>query len=616
LIWRGLRGFLRLGWRVLDGLRRTVHLFLMLLVLLGLLAVLAARPDQLPDAFVLVVAPEGTLVEQYSGDPVSRALESSRGLPRSQALVSDLVEAIDEAAEDPRVTAIHLELDSLTGGSVDKLARVAAALGRFSDTGKPVIGSGSYLLLPHYYLAAHADEFYLDPLGIVVLQGYGFYRHYFRAALEKLSVDWYVFSAGEAKSFADPFVRDGMSDAERENLGPLVEGLWAAWRADVAGARGLEPDLLDDYIDRFLPRLRAAEGDTARLALDAGLVDGLLRVDELEGRLAETGGRDADGDYLGIQAEQYLAVLKARKPRKSSRKEAAPAVALVVARGDIMPGDQPPGAIGDDSLRDLLRAARDDDDVRALVLRVDSGGGSMAASEAIMRELDLVRDAGKPVVVSMGGVAASGGYMISMSADEVWAHPTTVTGSIGVVGMFPNFGRLLERLGVHLDGVGTHRHSGDFRLDREFGPEVIEILDTMVEGAYERFLELVAAARDLPLEDVRVVAEGRVWLGPVAFDAGLVDRIGTLDDALVSAAERAGLGEDYEVVLIEPSLSFGQRVMVEFLSGASRLGFTAWPRSLLERLPVEIRTLLSEVERLEGLADPRGLYFHCFCEPR
>jgi protease IV len=616
LIWRGLQGFLRLGWRVLDGLRRTVHLFLMVLVLLAVLAVLAARPERLPKAFVLVVAPEGALVEQFSGDPISRALESSRGLPRSQTLVSELVEAIDEAAEDPRVTAIHLELDSLTGGSVDKLARVAAALGRFSDTGKPVIASGYYLLLPHYYLAAHADEFYLDPLGIVALQGYGFYRHYFRRALEKLSVDWYVFSAGEAKSFADPYVRDDMSDAERENLGPLVEGLWAAWRSDVAGARGLEPALLDDYIDRFLPRLRAAEGDTARVALDAGLVDGLLRRDELEARLVDTGGHDADGDYVGVYAEQYLAALQARKPRRPGREEARPAVGLVVARGSIMPGEQPPGAIGDDSLRELLRTAREDDDVRALVLRVDSGGGSMAASEAIMRELELVRDAGKPVVVSMGGVAASGGYMISMAADEVWAHPTTVTGSIGVVGMFPNFGRLLERLGVHVDGVGTHLLSGDFRLDREFGPEVIEILETMVEGAYDRFLEQVAAARDLPLEDVLGAAEGRVWLGPVALEAGLVDRIGTLDDALESAAERAGLGDDFQVVLIEPSLSFGQRIMVELLSGASRLGFTAWPRTVLDRLPVELRSLLGEVERLEGLADPRGLYYYCFCEPR
>ena len=616
MIWRGLRGALRLGWRILDGLRRTVHLFLMLLVLVVLLAVLAARPERLPEAFVLVVAPEGALVEQYSGDPVSRALESARGLPRSQTLVNELVEAIDGAAEDPRVTAIHLELDSLTGGSVDKLARVAAALGRFSETGKPVIASGSYLRLPHYYLAAHADEFYLDPLGVVALQGYGLYRHYFSSALEKLSVDWYVFSAGEAKSFADPFVRDDMSDAERDNLGPLVDGLWAEWRGDVAGARGLEPDLLDDYIDGFLPRLRAAEGDTARMALDAGLADGLLLLDELEDRLAETGGHDADGDYRGIDVDRYRAALQAEKPRRPGRKEPGRTVALVVAQGDIMTGEQPPGAIGDDSLRTLLRAAREDDDVRALVLRVDSGGGSMAASESIMRELELVREAGKPVIVSMGGVAASGGYMISMAADEVWAHPTTVTGSIGVVGMFPNFGRLLERLGVHLDGVGTHRHSGDFRLDRELGPEVIEILETMVGGAYDRFLEQVSAARDLPLEDVERVAEGRVWLGPIALDAGLVDRVGTLDDALESAAERAGLGEDYEVGLIEPSLGFGQRIMVELLSGAARLGFTAWPRSLLERLPVEIRTLLSEVERMEGLADPRGLYFHCFCEPR
>lgn len=614
MIWRGLGGFFRFVWRVLDGVRKSVHLLLMLLVLLGIIAALASRPYKLPEAFVLIVSPEGALVEQYSGDPISRALETSRGLPRSQTLVSELVDAIDEAAADRRVKAIHLDVDMLVGGSMDKLARVAEALERFRDTGKPVIGSGSYLLMPQYYLAAHADELYLDPLGMVALQGVGFHRRYYKSALEKLSIDWYVFSAGEAKSFADPYRRDDMSPEERENLEPIAAGIWAAWRGDVARARGLEPDLLDDYINGFLPRLRAAGGDTARTALDTGLVDGLRRLDEIEARLVETGGHDRDGDYVGVYAEDYLASVHATRLKSSSSRSPEPAVALIIARGDIMPGEQPPGVIGDDSLRELLRDAREDDDVRALVLRVDSGGGSMAASEAIARELDLLREAGKPVVVSMGGVAASGGYMISLPADEIWAHPTTVTGSIGVIGMVPNFGRLMERFGVTVDGVGTHRYSGEFRLDREFGLEAKQIIETIIEGAYGRFVGEVAEARDMSLADVHQVAEGRVWLGDVALEVGLVDRIGTLDDALASAAERAGLGDDFEVVLIEPGLSFREQLVVDFLSRSARLGFTAWPRSLLERLPVEIRTLFTELERLDGFADPRGIYYHCLCD--
>jgi len=613
LIWRGLRGFFRFVWRGLDGLRKAVHFVLMLLVLLGLVAVLASRPFKLPEAFVLVVSPEGALVEQYAGDPVSRAFDASRGLPRTQTLVSELVEAIDEAADDARVKALHLDVDLLSGGSLDKLATVVSALDRFREAGKPVIASGALLPLPNFYLAAHADELYLDPLGLVALQGYGFYRRYYRSALEKLSLDWYVFSAGEAKSFADNIVRDDMSPAARENLGPIAEGLWAAWREDVARARGVEPSLLDDYIERFLPRLRAAGGDAARAALDAGLVDGLRSVAEIEARLAATGGRDRDGEYVGVYAEDYLAALRAKAPRRDAGKP-QDSVALIVARGDIMPGDQPSGMIGDETLRELLREVREDDQIRALVLRVDSGGGSQFASEAIMRDLELVRDLGKPVVISMGGVAASGGYMISLPGDEIWAHPTTVTGSIGVVAMVPNFGRLLERLGVSVDGVGTHEISGQFRLDREFTPEEMEFVAVLVDGAYDRFLGQVADARGMVVEDVRRFAEGRVWLGQVALDAGLVDRLGTLDDALASAAARAGLDEDFEVVLIEPGLTFGERIMVDLLSRAGRLEIASWPRSFIERLPQQIRTLFTELERMEGFADPRGLYYHCFCE--
>lgn len=610
MIGRALLGFFRALWLVLDGVRRSVHLVLMLFVLGILIVAVAARPAKLPGAFVLVVNPEGMLVEQYSGDPISRAFEASRGLARTQTLVGELVEAIDEAAADRRVTALHLLLDDFEIGSLDKLASIAAALERFRDAGKPVIASAAGLGQFQYYLAAHADELYLDPMGGILLQGFGFYRNYFKAALDKLSLDWYVFSAGEAKSYGDPYARQDMSAEERENLAPIAGGLWSAWRHDVALARGLEPELLDDYVEQFLPRLRAAGGDTARMALDAGLIDGVLARDEIEARLVDTGGRNRAGEYVSVYVEDYLAVVRARRPAAGKQ----PAVGLIVARGDILPGEQPPGTIGDESLRELLRDAREDDAIRAVVLRVDSGGGSQFASEAIMRELELVRAAGKPVLVSMGGVAASGGYLISLGADEIWVHPTTVTGSIGVVAMVPNFGRLLERLGVTVDGLGTHRYSGEFRLDRAFSEDVMQIIQIVVEGAYERFLDQVAAARDMSVADVRQFAEGRVWLGEAALSAGLVDHLGTLDDTLLAAAERAGLGEDFGVTLIEPALGIRDRIMISLLSGAGRLGLSLAPKSWLAHLPGGVRDLLAEVVRLEGFADPRGLYYHCFCD--
>ncbi len=613
MIWRSLLGFFRQLWRALDAMRRAVHLLLMLFVLGVIILALSSRPARLPEAFTLVVSPQGILVEQFSGDPVSRALDSARGLVRNQTLVSELVEAIDAAAEDRRVKVLHLVLDDFDGGSIDKLEQVTAALGRFRASDKLVITSGAGFGEAQYYLAAHADELYLDPLGGVVFQGFGLFRSYFHSALEKLSVDWYVFHAGEAKSAADPFVRDDMSAAERENLTPVVEGLWRAWREAVAQARGVEPELLDDYVNRFLPRMRAAGGDTARMALDAGLVDGVRAVNEIEERLAEAGGRNRRGHYVGVHAEDYLVSLHARQGLTRAADQERPRVALIVARGDILPGEQPSGMIGDVTLRTLFEEVRKDTSLRALVLRVDSGGGSQAASEAIMRELALLRAAGKPVVVSMGSVAASGGYMIALPADEVWAHPTTVTGSIGVVAAVPNFGRLLERIGVHVDGVGTHALSGEFRLDRSFGPDAMDIIEVMVDGAYERFLGQVAEARGLSEDKVREVAEGQVWLGQAALEFGLVDRLGNLDDALRAAAEIAGLPEDFEVERIEPELTFRDRLMIALVSAGARVGFTAWPGSWIDRLPGPVRAIAAGFERLERYADPRGLYYHCLC---
>lgn len=612
MLWRGIRRVFGFAWRVLDGVRRGVHLVLMLLVLVVVGAILAQRPGQLPDQFALVLNPQGVLVEQYEGDPLDRALEEAQGLDSNQVLVSELVELIDEAAGDARVTAIHLDLDGFQGGSLDKLERVAAALGRFRDAGKPVIASGAGIEQGQMYLGAHADELYLDPAGGLFFTGYGFYRNYFRSALDKLSIDWHVFAAGEAKSFGDPYVRDDMSEAARENLQPIADGMWGAWRAAVAEARGLEPALLDDYINRFLPRLRAADGDMARAALDAGLVDGVRTLAELEQQLAETGAVDEDGDYAGVGAGEYRAAQELAAAARPGDGE-GPAVGLIVARGSIMPGYQPSGSIGDASLRELLRQAADDEDIKAVVLRVDSGGGSALASEAILREMQMVRDAGKPVIVSMGGVAASGGYMISLASDEIWAHPTTVTGSIGVVAMFPNFGRLFDRVGIGVDGVGTHKYSDALRLDQPMDDEVKVVIETLVEGTYDRFKGLVAEYRELEPETVQQWAEGRVWLGTVAQEAGLVDRLGTLDDAIASAAERAGVAEDYRVETIEAEPGFAEQFMTELLSRGAGMGIVRLPASWLGTVPPEMRGMVDEVRELGRLSDPRDLYYHCFC---
>ncbi len=610
---RGVGRVFGYAWRVLDGVRRGVHLVLMLLVLLVIVLIFAQRPAQLPDAFALVLSPQGVLVEQYAGEPLQRALEAARGLEPDQVLLSELVDLIDDAAADGRVTAIHLELDGLQGGSLDKLERIATALVRFRETGKPVIASAAFLEQPQFYLGAHADELYLDPAGAVFFQGYGFYRNYFSDALDKLSIDWHVFSAGEAKSYGEPYVRNSMSPETRENMQPIADGLWAAWREAVAEARRIEPAVLDDYSNEILPRLRAAGGDLAQTALDAGLVDGTRTVAELERRLAETGARDEDGEYLGVFADEYQAAL-GLAAGVTETDAGAPAVGVIVARGNIMPGYQPPGSIGDVSLRELLRQAATDDDVKAVVLRVDSGGGSALASEAIMREVEMLRATGKPVVASMGGVAASGGYMISIPVDETWAHPTTITGSIGTVAMFPNFGRLMDNVGVSVDGVGTHRYTGELRLDRPLSEDVKEMFELVVDEGYARFKNFVAEHREMEPAQVQRYAEGRVWLGEVAVDAGLVDRLGTLEDAVASAASMAGLGDDYRIETIEVAPDFAERLMADMLSSVMDAGWVGSPASWLERLPSPVRSVITDIDRLGELSDPRNLYYHCFCD--
>jgi len=598
------------AWRLLDVVRRTVHLVLMLLVVLVLLAVFGARSVPLPQAFVLVVDPEGELTEQLSGEPLDRAVAEARGDGQVQTLVSDVVDAIDRGAGDARVKALYLDLEGMTGGSLDKLRAVAAAVERFKSSGKPVIAAGGNMDQSQYYLAVHADELYLNPAGGIFLDGLAYYRPYFSSALEKLSIDWNVFRTGDYKSYGDGFIRDDMSDAEKEEIRPVLDGLWASYRADVARARDIEPARLDRYIDQFLARLKAADGDFARAAVDAGLVDELWTYDQVDNRLAEIAERDREtGGFVGVGIGDYLAGVDG-----SGAQASGDSIGLIVARGDILPGYQPPGSVGGDSLSSLIREARLDPSVRAVVLRIDSGGGSMFASEVIAREIELVRQSGKPMIVSMGAVAASGGYLIALPADEIWAHPTTVTGSIGVFASFPTFDRALERLGVNVDGIGTHRWSGDLRPDQPLSAEGRELIQTAIEGSYERFLAMVARSRGMDVASVRRVAGGRVWLGEAAQRLGLVDKLGSLDDALDSAAGRAGLGEGYRVRVLEPALEFGDRLMLSLFSRLVSAGV-----ELPGGGPVLPRPISDAADGLAGLfrrfSDPRGLYAHCLCTP-
>ncbi|RMF95479.1 MAG: signal peptide peptidase SppA [Gammaproteobacteria bacterium] len=613
-----LQRALQLVWTILNRLRQLLQLLLLLVLIALIVAVFSREVVRLPDQAALVLAPVGVLVEQLSGDPVDRALAEVQGAAPRETRVQDLVDALEHAAGDERIPVVVLSLGELEGGGLSKLQEVAAAIDRFRESGKPVIAMGDAYTQDQYYLAAHADELYLHEFGAVWLEGFGRYRAYFREALDKLRVDVNVFRVGEYKSFVEPFLRDDMSEEDRRSSERWLRGLWQGWLAGVRAARGLPAGSISSYIDELATRTEAAGGDLATVAKEARLVDRLISRHDFNARMVELVGEAEDGDwpYSAVTQDSYLAAVDGEaRPAERERN-----VGLLVAAGEIVDGDAPPGQIGGDTLARLVRQAIDDERVAALVMRVDSPGGSMFASERVLEELQALRASGKPLVVSMSSVAASGGYYISMSADEIWASPATITGSIGVFSILPTFQRSLEGLGVRIDGVGTTRLSGQVSPARELGPDARRILQASVEDAYRIFTVKVADARDLSVERVESIAGGRVWTGEEALELGLVDRLGGLDQAIASAARLAGLAEgEYGTVEIEAPPGWreelAQLLAVKLQALGAWLGIERHGRlsPLLRRLSREID---AEWRRLAARNDPRDLYLLCPCDLR
>ena len=496
---KGVLGFL---WRALDALRKVLHLVLLLLIFGVFLGAIRSSIPIVPHRAALVLDIQGRLVEQLSGDPLDRALGRATGEGEPETRLQDVLDAVKAAAKDDRIKIVVLDLDEMSGGGLSKLQDIGTALREFRTSGKKVIAVGSAYEQTQYYLAAQADEIDLDPLGYVYIDGYDYYRMYFKDALDKLAVDVNVFRTGAHKSFADGYTRNDMSPEEREESQAWINTLWNAYQADITAARKLQPGALAQYADQAAALVKGAQGDTAKLALAQNLVTALKSREDVEEELKEIVGEDdSSHSYNSISLDSYLATVHSDGVLKSGSKNK---IGVVVAAGEILDGKQPPGSIGGDSTSEILRDARHDDDIKAIVLRVDSPGGSVFASEQIYRQIKALRAEGKPVIVSMGSVAASGGYYIGAAADEIWASPTTITGSIGVIAAIPTFQRTLQKVGAHVDGVGTTALSGDFRLDRPLGPAARDVLQSGVEHAYSVFLDHVAAGRgELPPRSTR-----------------------------------------------------------------------------------------------------------------
>jgi len=596
-------------WSGLDGLRKILHLVLLLLIF-GLVAALFSRPIPfVPNKAALVIAPRGPIVEQVSGGALERALAESVRRARSETLLRDVVDAIDAARDDSRISALYLDLGDMSGGGIAKLQEIATAVDAFRATGKPVIAYGDYYDQPQYYLAAHADEVYLDPMGVVEVDGFANYGLFIKDALDKLSVDWNVFRVGQYKSAVEMFTRNDMSPAEREESLSWLNSVWGTYKADVAKSRQIKPEALQAYSDDVLAALHRADGDLAKMALNAGLVTALEGRFKVEERLAVITGEDEDShSYKGVDHWSYLANVRSTKALESKSSDK---VAVVVASGEIIPGEQQPGTIGSDTLAQLLRDAHNDDAVKAVVLRIDSPGGSVFASEVIRREIDELKKAGKPVVASMSSLAASGGYYIAMDADRIVASPVTLTGSIGIFAMFPTFQRTLERVGVHVDGVGTTALSGEFRPDRPISEATREILQTSIEHEYRQFIGSVAAARKQDVAKIDAVAQGRVWSGADAKRLGLVDELGNSRDAIKLAAKLAKLGKDYDVEYEEVEPGIGEALGLRVRAAVARVVAPLLTQDALPVLPKALQPVLRSLQRLDRLADPRSIYAYC-----
>lgn len=608
-------------WKGLNALRRVLHLILLLLIFALLLAGVAGPPIHIPDGAALLIDPEGELVEQLAGGPLDRALGEIEGDGIRQVLVQDVVDSLESAATDDRIKAVVLRLESLEAGGIPRLQAVTRALARVKQAGKKVIALGDSYDQGQYYLAAHADEVYLNDLGMVFIDGFGYYRTFLKGALDKLQVDLNVFRVGEYKSFVEPFIRDDMSEEDKVASRQWLQGMWSVYQRDIVAARKLDAGALDDYANHMAAYLQAAEGSASRTALDRHLVDGLMSRQEFRDYMIGLVGEGDDSAETGpgfnsIDYRSYLQALR----RTKSPDFRSDTVGVIVAAGQIVDGEAPPGTVGGDTLAGLIRQASQDDSVKALVLRVDSPGGSMFASEVVLDELQDFKASGKPLVVSMGSLAASGGYYISMLADEIWASESTITGSIGVGAVVPTVDRGLGALGIHVDGIGTTNLSGQMRLDRPLGQDARNVLEQSVTDAYRIFVGKVAEARKMDFARVDGMARGRVWIGSDAKDLGLVDTLGDLPGAIAAAAGRAGLEPDaYGTRYIEPELSLPEQMLrqysVRLLGNLAAMGLR-WPAAAASPVAQLLATGERQLESLKALNDPRGIYFLCVCDAR
>ncbi|MBL4901320.1 MAG: signal peptide peptidase SppA [Desulfocapsa sp.] len=597
--------------RFLTGVRNlTLNTLFLVLIFFLFTSLYSYSPETTPKASgsgALVLSLSGDIVEEkQTSDLLTTAINDKLGfntLP-TETLFQDILDAIDVAATDDNVSSILLDLSKLGSVGINQLQTIGAALTDFKTSGKKVIAAEDFYKQKAYYLATFADEIYLNPMGGVDLHGIGSYRLYFKDAIDKLRINYNIFRVGTFKSALEPIMRNSMSVAARAQSLSWLTPLWETITTDIIRERELSPDRINNYTENIASELATAGGDTARLALESGLVDGLKNRQELQKLLVKVNGQNEKGTFKRIALNDYLKTI--------SRSFVNPpdgngSIGIIVAQGAIMNGKQPIGRIGGDSLALLIRKARLDSNVNAIVLRIVSGGGSAFASEVIRQEILEYKKTGKPIVISMGSMAASGGYWIAADADEIWASPVTLTGSIGIFAAIPTFENSLSELGIYNDGVGTTSIAAALDLSRPLSPILKEAMEISLQHYYGQFLGIVANGRSISPQRIKEIADGKVYDGKSALDIGLVDKLGTLEDAIASAAALSGLAE-YTASYINHPLTVKEEFLKMFSGKVVHL-LASWnfPSTAL----TAISRLIAPIREIMLFNDPKGIYAHC-----
>ena len=608
-LFRSIKWFFRSLWRVINFTR----LLILNLIFIGIvLAIFLGLQEDAPETKIqegaLVLDLAGKLVEQpTTPSPADQIMEkwlSGSEKPREIA-VGDVTYMIQQAKQDPLVKGIVLKTADLETTSIGKLLQITQALDDFKQSKKPVVAIGNFYQQHQYLLAAHADTILLNPAGAVTIQGLGLYNLYFKSALEKFNLTPHVFRVGTYKSFVEPYIRDDMSAEAREANQRWISAVWQQYVADVSNARGIPSDAVAPSKQQVLERLTKAEGNAAQYALEQGLVDQLATSDEMTETIRNFAGSD-EHDFRHIAMQDYLQSLPPRYQAVANK----PQIGLLVASGAIVDGISQPGTINGDALVKQIRSAMYDAKIKALVLRIDSPGGSAFAAEQIRTALLAFKASGKPLIVSMGSTAASGGYWIAADADKIFAEPTTITGSIGVFGMFLTADKALNELGIHADGLGTTDFTGISPV-QPLPDHIKQIVQLNVENTYQRFLDLVAEGRGMTPEQVDLVAQGRVWVGTDAKKLGLVDELGSLTEATAEAGKQAKL-TDYQLTLIEPELSARDKLLRELFDQSAEYLPSSVTHSVLGKLALQWWYAGNQaLAPLNALQDPQGIYSYC-----